>query len=147
MRLALRELSQRVQHLDDQLKTVVTRLHRITTQVAPELVALQGVGPDVASALLTAGDNPHRLEREQSFATLCGASPIPAPSGKTQTRHRLNRGGDRHAKAALQGPSVKAPAPVVAGAERAFPSEPGPFSPAGASLRRLAAAPPGARGP
>lgn len=31
---------------------------------------------------------------------LCGAAPIPASSGKT-TRHRLNRGGDRQANAAL----------------------------------------------
>lgn len=31
---------------------------------------------------------------------LCGAAPIPASSGKT-TRHRLNRGGDRHANSAL----------------------------------------------
>jgi transposase len=31
---------------------------------------------------------------------LCGVAPIPASSGKTQ-RHRLNRGGDRHANRAL----------------------------------------------
>jgi transposase len=31
---------------------------------------------------------------------LCGASPIPASSGKT-VRHRLNRGGNRQANAAL----------------------------------------------
>lgn len=31
---------------------------------------------------------------------LCGASPIPASSGKTE-RHRLNRGGNRHANSAL----------------------------------------------
>ncbi len=31
---------------------------------------------------------------------LCGASPIPASSGQTK-RHRLNRGGDRQANAAL----------------------------------------------
>ena len=31
---------------------------------------------------------------------LCGASPIQASSGKT-SRHRLNRGGDRQANAAL----------------------------------------------
>jgi transposase len=30
---------------------------------------------------------------------LCGVSPIPASSGKTQ-RHRLHRGGDRQANAA-----------------------------------------------
>jgi transposase len=84
-----------------QLSTVSSRLHRITRQLAPELTAPQGVGADVASTLLvTAGDNPHRLERERSFA-LCGSSPIPANSGKTQHRHRLNRGGDRQANAAL----------------------------------------------
>jgi transposase len=102
VRLSMRELAQRVQHLDTQLETVVRRLHRITKTVAPELVAVQGVGPDVASTLLmTAGDNPHRLHTEQSFAALCGTSPIPANSGKTQNRHRLNRGGDRQANAAL----------------------------------------------
>ncbi len=102
VRLALRELAQRIQHLQAQLKTVVARLHRITKTTAPELVAIQGVGPDVASTLLvTAGDNPHRLRSEASFAALCGASPLPATSGKKQNRHRLNRGGDRHANAAL----------------------------------------------
>ncbi len=102
VRLALRELAQRIGHLEAQLKTVVARLHRITKTTAPELVAIHGVGPDVASTLLiTAGDNPHRLRSEASFAALCGASPLPATSGKKQNRHRLNRGGDRHANAAL----------------------------------------------
>ena len=60
-----------------------------------------GIGPDSASALLvTAGDNPDRLHSEASFAALCGVSPIEASSGKTR-RRRLNRGGDRHANAAL----------------------------------------------
>ena len=31
---------------------------------------------------------------------LCGVAPLPASSGRT-VRHRLNRGGDRHANAAL----------------------------------------------
>jgi len=34
------------------------------------------------------------------LAKLCGACPIPASSGKT-SRHRLNRGGNRQANAAL----------------------------------------------
>ncbi len=102
MRLSLRELAQRVQQLQAQLKTVVARLHRITKATAPKLVAIKGVGPDVASTLLvTAGDNPHRLRTEASFAALCGATPLPANSGKKQNRHRLNRGGDRNANAAL----------------------------------------------
>jgi transposase len=100
-RLALRELAQRVLHLDAQLTLVTKRLDRITADVAPKLVATMGVGPAVASALLmTAGDNPHRMRSESAFAALCGSNPIPASSGKTN-RHRLNRGGDRQANAAL----------------------------------------------
>jgi transposase len=64
-------------------------------------VALFGVGQDSAGALLVAaGDNPGRLRSDACFSMLCGSSPIQASSGKT-TRHRLNRGGDRQANAAL----------------------------------------------
>ena len=64
-------------------------------------MARKGVGPDTASTILvSAGDNPHRLRNERSFAALAGSNPIPASSGKT-TRHRLNRGGDRQLNAAL----------------------------------------------
>ena len=35
-----------------------------------------------------------------AFSMLCGSSPIPASSGQTR-RHRLNRGGNRQANAAL----------------------------------------------
>jgi hypothetical protein len=70
-------------------------------QHRPELLQRTGVGPDSAATLLvTIGDNPDRMASEASFAALCGASPIEASSGKTQ-RRRLNRGGDRQAKAAL----------------------------------------------
>jgi transposase len=76
-------------------------LDRLTATVAPKLVALFGVGPDSAGALLVAaGGNPGRLRSEAAFSMLCGASPIEASSGKTR-RHRLNRGGDRQANAAL----------------------------------------------
>lgn len=100
-RLALRELAQRVVHLDEQLTMVSKRLSRITAAAAPKLVAITGVGPEVASTLLmTAGDNPQRMHSEAAFAALCGSNPIPASSGKTN-RHRLNRGGDRQANSAL----------------------------------------------
>jgi transposase len=62
---------------------------------------LEGVGTDSAGEfIVTAGENPDRLHSEAGFAMLCGASPIPASSGKTQ-RHRLNRGGNRQANSAL----------------------------------------------
>ena len=101
-RLVLRELAQRIALLDEQLADTTRRLRRITTAVAPDMVAKHGVGPDTASTLLVvAGDNPHRLHSEKSFAALLGSSPIPANSGKRQNRHRLNRGGDRQGNAAL----------------------------------------------
>jgi Transposase IS116/IS110/IS902 family. len=50
--------------------------------------------------LILVGDNPERIHSEAAFAKLCGACPIPASSGKTN-RHRLNRGGNRQANAAL----------------------------------------------
>ncbi len=43
----------------------------------------------------------YRVRSEAAFAKLCGACPIPAGSGKTNGRHRLNRGGNRQANAAL----------------------------------------------
>ncbi|MFC2153170.1 transposase [Actinomycetota bacterium] len=81
--------------------TIDTRLKQLITDTAPSLLEVHGVGLDTAASLLvTAGDNPDRLRSEGSWAHLCGVTPIPASSGKT-TRHRLNRGGDRHANAAL----------------------------------------------
>lgn len=38
---------------------------------------------------------------EAASAKLCGACPIPASSGRTTGRHRLNPGGNRQANAAL----------------------------------------------
>ncbi|MDP8961169.1 MAG: IS110 family transposase, partial [Actinomycetota bacterium] len=63
---------------------------------------MHAVGYDTASQLLiTARDNPERLGNERSFAALCGVAPVPASSGRTNGRYRLNRGGDRHANSAL----------------------------------------------
>jgi transposase len=80
---------------------VSKRRRRLLTQTAPELMAIIGVGPDTATALmLVAGDNPDRLSSAAAFAALLGASPIQASSGKTR-RMRLNRGGDRQGNSAL----------------------------------------------
>ena len=94
-------LARRYQALSAELTILDTELDRLTRAAAPKLVALFGVGSDSAGALLVAaGDNPERLRSNAAFSMLCGASPIQASSGKTQ-RHRLNRGGDRQANAAL----------------------------------------------
>jgi transposase len=98
---ALRSIARRYQHLTAELGDLDLILDPLVAETAPNLVALHGVGTDVAGQLLvTAGDNPDRLRSEAAFAHLCGVAPIPASSGRTD-RHRLNRGGDRQANAAL----------------------------------------------
>jgi hypothetical protein len=91
----------RYQQLGAEIQLLTGELDRLTLRHAPALRALLGVGPEVAAELLVcAGDNPARLHSEAAFAALCGTSPVEASSGTTR-RHRLNRGGDRHANAAL----------------------------------------------
>lgn len=100
-KLALRHLARRHASLRAEIAELDRVLTVVVTQAAPALLALPGVGTDVAGALLVAaGDNPERLSSEAAFARLCGVAPLPASSGKTN-RHRLNRGGDRIANNAL----------------------------------------------
>jgi transposase len=97
----LRSLAHRHQHLTGEIAELERALTPLVTQANPALTAAKGIGPVTAAQLLiTAGDNPERLHSEAAFAALAGVSPIPASSGKTN-RHRLNRGGDRQANAAL----------------------------------------------
>jgi transposase len=87
-------LNAEIRELDDALETLV-RLR------APTLMASPGIATGtIAEMLIVLGDNPERIRSEAAFAKLCGVCPIPASSGKT-TRHRLNRGGNRRANAAL----------------------------------------------
>jgi len=99
--LVIRSLARRIQSLDTEKKTIDQTLQSLINQTAPSLLEMHGVGIDTAASLLVAaGDNPDRLRNERSWAHLCGTTPIPASSGKV-TRHRLNRGGNRQANAAL----------------------------------------------
>jgi transposase len=97
----LRLLATRIQSLSQEINALEQLLEEVIRRHMPALLERVGIGPDTAAALLvTAGDNPQRLDTEGSFAALCGASPVEASSGKSQ-RRRLNRGGDRQANAAL----------------------------------------------
>jgi transposase len=99
--LALKSLAVRHQQLTAEVEALEAQLELLVAKAAPDLVAVKGIGTDIATTLLaTAGDNPDRLRCEGAFAHLCGVAPIPASSGKTN-RHRLNRGGDRDANRAL----------------------------------------------
>jgi transposase len=99
--IALRSLARRHQQLSTEINELQALVTPLVTRINPALLALKGIGPDVAGQLLvTAGANPGRVRSEAAFAMLCGAAPLPASSGRT-VRHRLNRGGDRQANAAL----------------------------------------------
>jgi hypothetical protein len=100
-RIALKSLARRVIELTDEITALDALITPLVAELAPGLLALEGVGTDCAAqCIVTAGENPDRLTSEAAFAMLCGAAPIPASSGKT-TRHRLNRGGNRQANSAL----------------------------------------------
>ncbi len=102
MRHALGSLARRWLQLHEEVKTHSRHLKKQTKALAPQLVQVVGVGFDVAAEMLiTAGDNTDRVRSEAALAKMCGACPIPAGSGKTNSRHRLNRGGNRQANAAL----------------------------------------------
>jgi transposase len=83
-KVALSSLAHRILSLEREIADLEARILVLVEQTAPELLARFGVGLDTAAALLVAaGDNPERLHSEAAFAHLCGVSPIPASSGKT----------------------------------------------------------------
>ena len=99
---SLRTLARRIRALDAEIDEADRDLDRLTRQAVPTLRAMRQVGPQTAAQMvITAGQNIDRMRTEASFAKLVGTAPLPASSGKSGTRHRLNRGGDRQANAAL----------------------------------------------
>jgi transposase len=101
-KLALATLGRRVLALDADGRRLNSVLDTLVRRRAPSLLEVYGVGTHTAPILLVAaGDNPHRLKNEAAFAHLCGVAPLPASSGKTQQRFRLNPGGNRQANHAL----------------------------------------------
>ncbi len=100
-KLALRSVAERARELDRQISLLDQQLSGLVASAAPRTTSLLGISTQHGGQLLvSAGENIERLSSEAAFAHLCGASPIPASSGRT-TRHRLNRGGDRNANRAL----------------------------------------------
>lgn len=100
-KITLRALARRYANLKTEIKDLDSHIRPLVEATAPDLLNEIGIGiQTTADLIITAGTNPHRLHKEASFAALCGASPVDASSG-LQQRHRLNRGGDRQANAAL----------------------------------------------
>lgn len=98
---SLRAIARRWLLLNAEIQEHDAHLETLTTAAAPELLKAHGMAAGTAAEMLiVVGDNPDRIHSEAAFAKICGVCPIPASSGKTN-RHRLNRGGNRQANAAL----------------------------------------------
>ena len=94
-------LGKRVAALDKELKDITKRITDLVRQSpAGGLLDQPGIGPVTAAVALTSWSHLGRIRSEAAFASLAGASPIPASSGNT-VRHRINRGGDRRLNRAL----------------------------------------------
>lgn len=102
IRVSLASLARRYLDLHEEIRIHSKALKQLVSTAAPQMLERFGVGFDTAAEMLmVAGDNAERVKSEAAFAKLCGVCPIPAGSGKTNGRHRLNRGGNRKANAAL----------------------------------------------
>ncbi len=99
-RFSMRQLARHVVDIDSRVAELDDQLTPLVSNRAPELLAVHGVGVEVAGNVLVAWDGARRIRSEAAFAALCGVAPVPASSGKTN-RHRLSRGGDRAANRAL----------------------------------------------
>ena len=106
---AFRVLARRWMALTEEIAIHDQHLARLTAKTSPTLREGFGVGAHTkAELLIIFGDNPDRIRSDAACAKLCGTSPIPASSGRTTGRHRLNRGGHRQANAPSLEPSSSA---------------------------------------
>ena len=98
---SLRLLALRIASLEKEISLLKKELEQYAKALAPNTLSLFGVGAYGAITFLCcAGQNISRIKSESAFSMLCGASPISVSSGNNH-HHRLNRGGDRKANAAL----------------------------------------------
>ena len=101
-RHTLRSLTRRWQYLQEEAHELEGMIEELVLATAPQLVEPFGIGVDTAAEILiVAGDNPERIHSEAALAKLAGISPIPASSGMSTGRHRINYGGHRQLNAAI----------------------------------------------
>ncbi len=95
VRNTMRVVARRVQHFNDEIEVHDAAMKQLVDDTAPQLVAEPGVGYVTAAMFIIAWSHPGRCRSEAAYARLAGVAPVPANSGQSQDRHRLNRYGDR----------------------------------------------------
>jgi transposase len=99
---AIVTLARRVQAINAEITVLDRHIETLVRVTAPQLLEVFGVGADTAALLLVAaGDTPGRIHSEAAWARICGVATIPAGSGKTNKKRRLDPGGNRQANHAL----------------------------------------------
>lgn len=97
----MRALARRAAHLDAEIAEHDRALIKLIKHVVPQLLSETGIGHVTAATFVLAWSHHGRCLTEAAFAPLGGAAPNSATSGQTQSRHRLNRRGDRRLNHAL----------------------------------------------
>jgi transposase len=95
-----RKLTTRCRELNAEIAALEREIEQLTEDLAPELLALPGVGGLTAACLVGETAGALRFASAARFAMHAGVAPLPVSSGQTQ-RHRLNRRGNRRLNCAL----------------------------------------------
>lgn len=95
-----RELTQRCRELNAKITALGREIEQLAAELAPELLALPGIGGLTAARLVGETAGAARFASAARFAMHSGVAPVPVSSGRTD-RYRLNRRGNRRLNCAL----------------------------------------------
>jgi transposase len=97
----IRELARDITDLNKRISELDREIAQLLTEHDNPLADLHGAGSNLAATIIAQAGDVRRFRNASAFARFCGAAPIPCGSGKTASRHRLHRGGNRQLNAAL----------------------------------------------
>ena len=97
----IRDLARDIEDLNQRIAMLDREIAELLAEHGNPLADLHGAGVQIAAAVIAHAGDVRRFRNAAAFARFCGAAPIPTGSGKTASRHRLHRGGNRQLNAAL----------------------------------------------
>ena len=95
-----REDLRRIRELTQTIKGLEPEIADLVAQTAPHLLSEPGFGPLTAAKLVGEIADAQRFSSDAKLARAAGIAPIPASSG-SNSRHRLDRGGNRQLNATI----------------------------------------------
>jgi transposase len=98
--LIARDMIARIRELTRTITQLYQQLADLVNQVAPQLLAEQGLGVLIAAKLIGEIAGIDRFTSDAQLARISGCAPIPVSSGRTD-RHRLDPGGNRQLNHAI----------------------------------------------